>query len=332
MHPYRVSELNGKLSEPELSIEYSHLGGPACLPEAHPLPAEQLVCAQCGRKLMHILQYVLPDSTDALHKVLYVFLCNSGHFAETGRVLSCNVPVPVTGAAGAGAEPVKEQAGAAAHAAPHSGGSLLLTENADTGSLLASLSAPAGPKTPATATAGPRIRFSVRPSSAPAFDVCSTAVEEEVAEILSAEPPETRTADAPDDLPPQEDSDGRTPLEALQTAHPTGVLLLGHDRPTLVRLPPPVGTNVDAKDFVHEVDILPSVIAVLRLPERVANPRTDACAEFRSVALWARRTNAPGWHAGLALVAPEEPLELCAGSPPAGPGSPTLQSSPATAH
>ena len=50
----------------------------------------ELKCAVCGKPLQLLMQYVSQKSSDALHRVIYVFICNSKHYKESVRVLTYN--------------------------------------------------------------------------------------------------------------------------------------------------------------------------------------------------------------------------------------------------
>lgn len=85
---YRIGRENGKLRPAECSIQYSQVGGQMQYAADVELP--ELKCSVCGKPLQLLMQYVSQKSSDALHRVIYVLICNSKHYKESIRVLTYN--------------------------------------------------------------------------------------------------------------------------------------------------------------------------------------------------------------------------------------------------
>ena len=85
---YRIGRENGKLRSAECSIQYSQVGGQMQYAADVELP--ELKCSVCGKPLQLLMQYVSQKSSDALHRVIYVLICNSKHYKESIRVLTYN--------------------------------------------------------------------------------------------------------------------------------------------------------------------------------------------------------------------------------------------------
>eukprot|EP00768_Dysnectes_brevis_P003485 gnl/Dysnectes_brevis/2482_a2965_854.p1 GENE.gnl/Dysnectes_brevis/2482_a2965_854~~gnl/Dysnectes_brevis/2482_a2965_854.p1 ORF type:complete len:346 (+),score=74.76 gnl/Dysnectes_brevis/2482_a2965_854:35-1039(+) len=75
---------NGNIEDSDLDIQYSQVGGRACLPTS--LPAlEHPVCSVCERKLSLLCQTYAPIERDdvLIRRVIYLFGCNSDHFTQS---------------------------------------------------------------------------------------------------------------------------------------------------------------------------------------------------------------------------------------------------------
>lgn len=300
--PYRVALYNGPLRRDELSIMYTHVGGAACLSVSPALP--DLICPKCGQDLISMMQYVLPDSTDDLHRVLYLFFCDSAHFAEHLRVVTVNIPITKTSP-----EKATEVEAPVMGDTDEKGAIDLLTgETTDSTTLLSLIKEGtafmatrgtketgkglATSKTPALKRDGP-IEFTLKQSPLKPYDVFSKPLELEEEEEDS------------------EDEDGAeplTPMEAVQRRYPKAILLYGYDAPPL--LPAPFLRMVpDSGELVHVLDVFPTIISLLKLTDDDVTARNGV--EFRSISIWSARSTAPGHHEGFAVVVPEEDLKLC---------------------
>ncbi|CAL6113932.1 Conserved_hypothetical protein [Hexamita inflata] len=85
---YRVGYDNGPLKLSDLHIDFSHMGGKMCYDLQYEIP--DIKCQVCGRNSMCLIQYVSQKSSDSLHRIVYVFLCNSAHYRDSIRVLTYN--------------------------------------------------------------------------------------------------------------------------------------------------------------------------------------------------------------------------------------------------
>lgn len=308
---YKIAVLNGRLASSELSVMYGQLGGDACFPLQFDAP--DLLCRQCHMPLVLLLQHVSPASTETIHRVTYLFICNSSHCADTGLVLTVNTSYSWSEKA--------EKACNSLQTPLEPQQSLLIDTGDATIDLLStlkgvSLSGPSAPEpVPATAPSSKEqdsIPSKKIHSPLPAFDLRSHPVEQKQIQHALGEVKQTKADDSEDDDNGADDGniDG-TPMEILQWRYPKAMALYGYDMPPL--LPPKdkqvVVSSIDSKKYVHEYDVFPTVISALQLYKH--GQSEDSSAEFRMISVWGARTMEPGVHFGYLYVVPEEEMEDC---------------------
>lgn len=303
---YKIAVLNGRLLPSELSIMYGQLGGDACFPLQFDTP--DLLCQRCHKPLVLLLQHVSPASTAAIHRVTYVFICNSTHCIDTGLALTVNIPYCWKKKA--------EKINSLPQNSPALHQPLLVDTGETPADLLstlkeASLSNSSAPQhtssVVSSTTEQDSIPYRKICSPLPAFDLRSYPVEQERIQLALGETKQIKaTGDDEDNDEVNEGIDG-TPMEVLQWHHPKAMVLYGYDVPPL--LPPSdkqVMSQVDSTRYVHECDIFPTVISALQLYSHGIS--VEDSAEFRMISVWGARTMEPGVHPGYVHVVPEEEL------------------------
>lgn len=346
--PYRMGFENGRLAEAELDIRYNQLGGPACLPAGHEDGCD-CACPVCRQEMRLVLQYVTPCSTEEIHRVLYVFLCNSEHFAESLRVYtyvarlgqgngvleggSSHSAGKASQVSQKSAEPAPVSAKGSALAASPLGGSLLAGCQDDLLSLVSGFTASA-PKAapsseasaaslavspaaapPASSTAAPALGFTLRGSGA-AYDISMKPCDVVVADAYSrlglplpagVQPPPRVAKGAKDssDSEGERVPDSFSPLELLQLASSHACFISGHGRDPLARPAEVSGIReqLPRTGLVHELDILPSTVALLGFPRE-----NSAYAEYKCIYVYTDPSLELGWHLGAAVAVPEDDI------------------------
>ncbi|TNJ26257.1 hypothetical protein GMRT_13293 [Giardia muris] len=319
---YRVALYNGPLRREDLSIMYTHVGGGACLPTAFQAP--DLVCPGCGQDLIPMVQYVLPDSTDDLHRVLYLFSCDSAHFTEHLRIMTVNIPISKSVTEVTEVEPQVEDS-VIRDASGKEVINLLGGEVADTTTLLSLIKEGSNPSSAREANAKAKAReaekehakdkeagtmakrdgpipFTLRQGPLRPYDVFSKP--------MSLEDEQEEGDNDEDEDDDDEETAQLTPMEVIQRQYPKAILLYGYDAPPMLT-EPFLKTLPDAKELVHVVDVFPTIISLLKLADN-DDSTTRNGVEFRSISIWSTRSTTPGYHEGFAIVVPEEDLKLSA--------------------